>query len=298
MNRLLAEARSVLLINSVEPHYFAGYTGGRKSLFPGLAGYDTVWANHRLSMEPGSETLVLTGNPVHEDLEEAMAHRHRRQSRSSPSSWCSTRITASASQPPARPEDTFRQAVAVADKQFVLDIDRRYEVVVAVAPHPMDCNLYQTNKAIQSGALAVKDGGVLIVVSECPFGLGENQTLFDMLAAAESPAEALERANLEEYRLGVQQATRIASHPGAGGDLGGHLSQRRRRARDVHDPLRRRAVGRGCRSPQARSADAQVLFSARRRASRVAAGVRERRLDLGTALDDDPTPLAAPPFLK
>ena len=103
-----------------------------------------------------------------------------------------------------------RRAVAVADKQFVLDIDRRYEVVVAVAPYPMDCNFYQTNKAIQGGAAAVKDGGVLIVVSECPFGLGENQTLYDMLAAAESPAAALERADQEEYRLGVQQATRVA----------------------------------------------------------------------------------------
>ena len=75
----------------------------------------------------------------------------------------------------------------------------------------MDCNFYQTNKAIQSGALAVKDGGVLIVISECPFGLGENQTLYDMLAAAESPDAALERADQEEYRLGVQQATRVAS---------------------------------------------------------------------------------------
>jgi nickel-dependent lactate racemase len=74
----------------------------------------------------------------------------------------------------------------------------------------MDCNFYQTNKAVQGGACAVKDGGVLIVVSECPFGLGENQTLYDMLAAAESPAAALARADQEEYRLGVQQATRIA----------------------------------------------------------------------------------------
>jgi nickel-dependent lactate racemase len=48
-------------------------------------------------------------------------------------------------------------------------------------------------------------------VSECPFGLGENQTLFDMLAASASPAQALERANLDEYKLGVQQAARIAS---------------------------------------------------------------------------------------
>ncbi len=108
-------------------------------------------------------------------------------------------------------DDAFPRAIAQADKQFVLEIERPYEVVVAVAPHPMDCNLYQTNKAIQSGALAVEDGGVLIVVSECPFGLGENQTLFDMLAAADSPAQALERANLEEYKLGVQQPARIAS---------------------------------------------------------------------------------------
>ena len=209
VNRLLAEARSVLVINSVEPHYFAGYTGGRKSLFPGLAGYDTVWANHALSMKRGSESLVLQGNPVHEDLEEALAvgidgkqvfsiqlvldKDHR------------VGFAAAGSL-----EQTFRRAVDVAERQFVLDIERRYEVVVAAAPRPMDCNFYQTNKAIQSGALAVKDGGVLIVVSECPFGLGENQTLYDMLAAAGSPAQALECADQEEYRLGVQQATRIA----------------------------------------------------------------------------------------
>ena len=60
-----------IIITSVEPHYFAGYTGGRKSLFPGLAGYETVWANHKLSMESGSELLVLAGNPVHEDMVEA-----------------------------------------------------------------------------------------------------------------------------------------------------------------------------------------------------------------------------------
>jgi len=210
VNRLLAEAESVLLINSVEPHYFAGYTGGRKSLFPGLAGYETVWANHRLSMETGSETLVLRGNPVHEDLEDAMTIGVGEKQVFSIQLVLDKdhRIGFAAA---GDLDDTFRQAVAVADKQFVLDIERRFEIVVAVAPHPMDCNFYQTNKAIQSGALAVTDGGVLIVVSECPFGLGENQILFDMLAAAGSPAEALERADQEEYRLGVQQATRIAA---------------------------------------------------------------------------------------
>ncbi len=210
VNRLLAEARSVILINSVEPHYFAGYTGGRKSLFPGLAGYRTVWANHRLSMQPGSRTLVLEGNPVHEDLQEALDIGTADKAiysiqmvldRDHDIGFVSAGVL----------EETFRQAVAVAERQFVLDIDRPYEVVVSVAPHPMDCNLYQTNKAIQSGAAAVTDGGILIVVSECPFGLGENQTLYDMLSAANSPVEALAQVNLEEYRLGVQQPSRVAA---------------------------------------------------------------------------------------
>jgi nickel-dependent lactate racemase len=209
VNRLLAEAKSVLLINSVEPHYFAGYTGGRKSLFPGLAGYHTVWANHALSMKPGSESLILGGNPVHEDLEEMLAVGIAGKQVFSIQLVLDEdhRVGFAAT---GDLQSTFNRAVAVADKQFVLEIDRRYEVVVAIAPHPMDCNFYQTNKAIQSGALAVKDGGILIVVSECPFGLGENQTLYDMLAAAESPADALRRADEEQYILGVQQATRIA----------------------------------------------------------------------------------------
>ena len=210
VNRLLAEARSVIVINSVEPHYFAGYTGGRKSLFPGLAGYETVWANHKLSMEAGSELLVLAGNPVHEDLEEMLAVGIAGKDVYSVQLVLDKEHRVGFAAAGAL-GDTFRRAIAVADEQFVLDIERRYEVVVASAPHPMDCNFYQTNKAIQGGAPAVKDGGILIVVSECPFGLGENQTLFDMLAAAGSPAQALECAACEEYKLGVQQATRVAS---------------------------------------------------------------------------------------
>ncbi len=199
----------MVLINSVEPHYFAGYTGGRKSLFPGLAGYDTVWANHRLSMETGSQHLMLKGNPVHEDLEESLVLGIAgRQIYSIQLVLDKDHRIGFASA--GSLDRSFAEALAVADKQFVLELGQRYDVVVAVAPHPMDCNFYQTNKAIQSGALAVKPGGVLIVVSECPYGLGENQTLYDMLAASDSPADALARAERQEYKLGVQQATRIA----------------------------------------------------------------------------------------
>jgi nickel-dependent lactate racemase len=210
MNRLLAEAQSVVLINSVEPHYFAGYTGGRKSLFPGLAGHKTVWANHKLSLEAGSDHLMLRGNPVHEDLEEATALGIRGKQVYSIQVVLDRQHRVGFATAGSL-DETFREAVAVAAKQLVVELERPYEVVVAVAPPPMDCNFYQTNKAIQSGALAVKEGGILVVVSECGYGLGENQTLFETLAAADSPAQVLERADRQEYTLGAQQATRIAS---------------------------------------------------------------------------------------
>jgi len=210
VNRLLTESRSVVVINSVEPHYFAGYTGGRKSLIPGLAGYETVWANHRLSTQEGSEHLRLDGNPVHEDLEESLAlgvvgkEVYSVQMVLDKDHHVGFASAGSL-------EKSFNEARTAADKQFVLELKRRCEVVVAVAPHPMDCNFYQTYKAIQSGALAVEDGGVLIVVSECPDGLGENQTLYEMLAAAESPADALARSDHQEYRLGAHQVARVAA---------------------------------------------------------------------------------------
>jgi nickel-dependent lactate racemase len=160
-------------------------------------------------MEPGSVTLTLAGNPVHEDLEEATASGLAGKETFSIQMVLGkdNRVGFAAA---GSLEESFRRAVAAADRQFVLELEKPSEIVVAVAPHPMDCNFYQTNKAIQSGALAVEDGGILIVVSECPFGLGENQTLFDMLAASNSPAEALARVDQEEYVLGVQQAKRVA----------------------------------------------------------------------------------------
>ena len=172
VNRLLAEARSVVLINSVEPHYFAGYTGGRKSLFPGLAGLrDRVGQPQAVDGE-GLGASGAQGQPGARGPGGVAWRWASPASRSTPSNWSWTRTTVSASPRPARLEEDFAEAVAVADKQFVLDLEQRYDVVVAVAPHPMDCNFYQTNKAVQSGALAVKHGGVLIVVSECPYRLG------------------------------------------------------------------------------------------------------------------------------
>ncbi|MCK5547621.1 MAG: DUF2088 domain-containing protein [Thermoplasmata archaeon] len=70
VNRLILGYDRILTINSIEPHYFAGYTGGRKSIVPGICHYDTIEANHKMAMDENSRILALKGNPVHEDMME------------------------------------------------------------------------------------------------------------------------------------------------------------------------------------------------------------------------------------
>ena len=72
VNKIAVDADRLVIITSVEPHYFAGYTGGRKSFLPGVASFRTVEANHRLAMSKEAQSLVLKGNPVHEDMMDAL----------------------------------------------------------------------------------------------------------------------------------------------------------------------------------------------------------------------------------
>ena len=72
VNKVAVDADRLIIITSVEPHYFAGYTGGRKSFLPGVASYRTVEANHKLAMSMDAQSLALEGNPVHEDMMDAL----------------------------------------------------------------------------------------------------------------------------------------------------------------------------------------------------------------------------------
>ena len=71
LNTLVREADAIIPIGSIEPHYFAGYTGGRKCFMPGVASYDCITANHKLAISPAAQAMVLKGNPVAEEFDDA-----------------------------------------------------------------------------------------------------------------------------------------------------------------------------------------------------------------------------------
>jgi lactate racemase len=102
----------------------------------------------------------------------------------------------------------FSAAVAIARRIFCVSVPSRAEVVISVAKFPMDIDLYQSQKAIDNGALALADGGTLILVSSCRDGIGD-KAYAELLASSDSPQAALERIN-RGYRLGYHKAAKMA----------------------------------------------------------------------------------------
>ncbi|MEE9553541.1 MAG: lactate racemase domain-containing protein, partial [candidate division Zixibacteria bacterium] len=144
VNKKLIEAESVICINSVEPHFFAGFTGGRKSLVPGLASFGTVVANHSHAKSEHAESMNLEGNPVHLDLAEAAEMAVRMP-------VFSIQLVLS------RDGDivdlycgdlrgSFEEACRKAKDVYSVEIEKKYDIVFAVGEPPLDANLYQLQK--------------------------------------------------------------------------------------------------------------------------------------------------------
>ncbi|MFC1966272.1 nickel-dependent lactate racemase [Chloroflexota bacterium] len=206
LNKLVMEANKIIIISSVEPHYFAGYTGGRKSLFPGVASYRSIEQNHRHAMDARAKSLALEGNPVHEDMLDTLK------------SFSNTNIFAIMTvldkhhrlyaATAGHINDSFFAAVERAKEVFVVKIERKLDIVVTVAKFPMDIDLYQSQKALEHGKLALKDGGILILVASCRAGTGDD-TFIRLLSSCSTPTEVFKRIR-EGYVLGYHKAAKLA----------------------------------------------------------------------------------------
>jgi nickel-dependent lactate racemase len=205
LNRRVVDADRLILTSSVEPHYFAGLTGGRKSILPGVAAYSTVEGNHRFALDPRARSLALDGNPVHDTMMETMERLDRTPIFSFQTVLDKHKRVYAAFA--GALELTFRRAVDKALEVFSVEVDRTYGVVVTCAPYPMDIDLYQSQKALENGKLILRDGGVIILVSQCWDGIGE-RAFYDLLSSAEDP-EAVFRRIERGYKLGYHKAAKL-----------------------------------------------------------------------------------------
>ena len=190
LNRLAMEADLLVSEGFIEPHFFAGYSGGRKSVLPGIASRETVLANHcaEFISSPFARTGVLDGNPIHRDMVFA-ADQARLV-------FVANAVLA----PDKRVVRVFAGAHRAAHEagcRFLsqccgVDVPEADIAVTSNGGHPLDQNVYQAVKGMTAGEAATRDGGVIVICAACGDGHG-GESFHRMLAGARSPQELLAR---------------------------------------------------------------------------------------------------------
>ena len=180
-----------ITIGLVEPHFFAGFSGGPKMIAPGLAGFKTIMQLHNAKMieSPNSIWGITIGNPIHDSIREIAAMVPPDFSidvtvnkRNEITSVYSGDIF-----------DTHKQSSAFSYKSAMREVNQKFDIVVTTnSGYPLDMNLYQTIKGISAAAQIVRYGGSIICASECSDGLPDHGEYSKILASKNTPRELLE----------------------------------------------------------------------------------------------------------
>jgi len=197
VNRLVMESDTVIGAGLIEPHFFAGYSGGRKILLPGVAGKDAVFNNHSLRMigDPKARAGILSGNPIHEDMIEFM-----RQTRLD--FIVNTTINKRkeiAGIFAGDPIEAHLRGVEFLDRHVKIAVEGEADIVITTnGGYPLDRDVYQAVKGMDTAATIVRRGGVIIIAAECRDGLGGHKEFVELTRGAENPAEIIERIRKSE----------------------------------------------------------------------------------------------------
>jgi len=169
VNRRVMAADRRILTGSIVHHFFAGFGGGRKALIPGVAGYETIQANHRMMLEEKARGGILEGNPVHEDQLEAalmaggdfLLNVVLNERKEFLGVFAGHMIRA------------HLEGCRLVQEVYGVELDTPADVVIAsCGGHPKDINVYQSQKTLENAAAAVREGGQLILLARCPEGVG------------------------------------------------------------------------------------------------------------------------------
>ncbi len=205
ITRVVAEADRRICLANIEYHYFAGYSGGAKSIMPGVSNRAAIQSNHSMMVRPEAHAGRLAGNPIREDIEEAAAicgidyivnvvlDEHKQIIKA-----VAGDVTAA-----------HRAGCAFLDTLYRKEIVKKADIVlVSQGGAPKDLNLYQTQKALDNAKHAVRDGGVIVLIGSCKEGLGE-KTFQQWIEEATCPKDLIDRVQAD-FKLGGHKAAAIA----------------------------------------------------------------------------------------
>lgn len=206
INTRVVEADFRLSIGFIEPHWFAGFSGGRKSIAPGVFSVRSAYKNHSYIMvdHPRSISGIIKGNIVHEDLVE--------QARMAKLNFIvnvllnkNREITHVVAGDPIKAHE--RGCEMEAD---IAEVKAPHKVDITITTNsgaPLDLDLYQTCKGMNTASKITRDGGIVIIASACTIGVGPEE-FRELHASVSSPKEVLQKIRREEP-IGVQWQNQI-----------------------------------------------------------------------------------------
>lgn len=171
INRRYLEADVRITLGLIEPHFFAGFSGGAKLVLPGVAGAASILRNHDAEMigHPNARWGTLTGNPIHREQREA-ARLAGCDFSVNVTIAGDGEITGIFTGALEAAHDAGCQAALQAAMQ---PVDQAYDVVITTnGGHPLDLNLYQAVKGMDAAAQIVRPGGHIVMAAECREGAG------------------------------------------------------------------------------------------------------------------------------
>jgi len=192
VNRLIFESDFVIGLGLIEPHLFAGYSGGRKVILPGVAGRNAIFNNHGFKMiaNPWARAGILERNPIHRDMVEFMQETgldlivnvtlNKKR-----------KITGLFIGDPIK---AHLDGVKHLDKFAKIPFKEEADIVLTTnGGYPLDRDIYQTIKGMDTAASVVRSGGVIIIASECRDGLGGHEDFLKLVKGSNNPDEIVER---------------------------------------------------------------------------------------------------------
>lgn len=208
INRHAIEADLRILTGFIEPHFFAGFSGGPKALMPGVAHVRTVMSNHgaRNMNDPNATWGVTEGNPIWEEMRDIalrcgrnflinVALNHRRQ------------ITGVFAGDMVAAHKVGKEFVR---KSAMQRVEAPFDIVVTTnSGYPLDLNLYQGVKGMSAAARIVKPGGTIILAAECREGVPAGSPFDRLLSSAASPEEFLARLAAPGFAVAEQWQVQI-----------------------------------------------------------------------------------------
>ncbi len=191
VNRTYYEADFRIVTGFIEPHIFAGFSGGPKAVLPAVAGIESIMDNHGYAMldDPRTTWGVRDGNPIWEEIRDfaRMAPPHFLLNVTLNRLGQITGVFA------GDVEAAHAQGCAMVRETAMVPVEQRYDVVLTTnSGYPLDINLYQTIKGISAAAQVIEPGGSIVVASECRGGVPDYGEYRNLVMEGGTPDGILE----------------------------------------------------------------------------------------------------------